>query len=268
MCSIRFTVSIDEKTGKLVHQVSESPVGQITGKSHGDYYVYEWFLVESGDVFYVGKGRGNRYKEYHDHAYEAERIRSMYRTDVRFVGVNLSEEEAVELETQEMYRILNETPYILTNRMTPLLARRRNGYSPSENTPPLRFETAPIIYVAQIDERYFGMQARTFDTIDIDCLSKVHFVNRVLHWDEEKILYGGNYKPYYDEVCQWLTENGCRMVKTKFAKSVTAWVYISDEEVHNYMNDQRLALERIGRNVPVYHLLDIWNMIKQQNSSL
>lgn len=262
MCSIRFSVEFDEKTGKFIPRVTEPPVGQITGKPHGDYYVYEWFLVETGEIFYVGKGRGNRYREYHDHAYEAERVRAMYDTDVRFVGVNLSEEEAVELETQEMYRVLNETPYILTNRVTPLLAKRQNGYSPSESTPPLRFETAPIIHVAQIDERYFGMQARPFDPVDIDCLSKVHFVNRVLHWDEEKILYGGNHRPYYEKVCEWLSTNGCKTVKSKFAKSVTAWVYISDEEVHNYMNGQRLALERIGRNIPVYHLLDIWNLVK------
>lgn len=34
-----------------------------------DYYVYEWFIKETGEVFYVGKGRGNRYKEYHKYAY-------------------------------------------------------------------------------------------------------------------------------------------------------------------------------------------------------
>lgn len=26
------------------------------------YYVYEWYVVETGEVFYVGKGTGNRYK--------------------------------------------------------------------------------------------------------------------------------------------------------------------------------------------------------------
>lgn len=262
MSSIRFSVDIDEKTGKLISKVTESPVGQITGKQHGDYYVYEWFLVETGDIFYVGKGRGNRYKEYHSHAYEAERIREIYDTDVRFVGINLTEEEAVELETQEMYRVLNETPYVLTNRVTPLLAKRQNGYAPSESTPSLCFETAPIIHVAQIDERYFGMKARPFDSVDMDCLGKVHFLNRVLHRDEERVLYGGNYRPYYERVVEWLSANGSKIVKSKFAKSVTAWVYISDEEVHNYLNEQRIALERIGRNIPVYHLLDIWKLIK------
>lgn len=26
------------------------------------YYVYEWFIVETGEVIYVGKGTGRRYK--------------------------------------------------------------------------------------------------------------------------------------------------------------------------------------------------------------
>ncbi|MBR6570403.1 MAG: hypothetical protein IKK75_08125, partial [Clostridia bacterium] len=44
MCSIRFSVELDEKTGKLITRVTEPPVGQLSGNPHGDYYVYEWFL--------------------------------------------------------------------------------------------------------------------------------------------------------------------------------------------------------------------------------
>lgn len=32
------------------------------GKKMNDYYVYEWFIEDSGEVFYVGKGRKQRYK--------------------------------------------------------------------------------------------------------------------------------------------------------------------------------------------------------------
>ena len=28
-----------------------------------EYYVYEWFIVDTNEVFYVGKGKGNRYKD-------------------------------------------------------------------------------------------------------------------------------------------------------------------------------------------------------------
>ena len=27
------------------------------------YYVYKWFIESTGEVFYIGKGSGNRYKD-------------------------------------------------------------------------------------------------------------------------------------------------------------------------------------------------------------
>ena len=29
------------------------------------YYVYEWYNVDTGEILYVGKGTGNRYKVKH-----------------------------------------------------------------------------------------------------------------------------------------------------------------------------------------------------------
>lgn len=26
------------------------------------FYVYEWYIVDTGEIIYVGKGKGNRYK--------------------------------------------------------------------------------------------------------------------------------------------------------------------------------------------------------------
>ena len=106
MSSIKISVDIDQQTGRPKIQISESLIGQISGSDKHDFYVYEWYIVSTGEIFYIGKGRGNRYREYHTHAYDAERIRSMYETDVLFIGTGLTEEEAVELETQEMFRII------------------------------------------------------------------------------------------------------------------------------------------------------------------
>lgn len=121
-------------------------VGSSTGSPLQDYYVYEWFIRDTGEIFYVGKGRGDRYKEYHTNAHEAEKIKSLYDTDCRFVAQNLSEEEALELETKEMVRILDETNDRLTNIITPHFTKRDNGYSRAPNTPPLQFEKAPVFY--------------------------------------------------------------------------------------------------------------------------
>lgn len=256
---------VNKETNNVEIVVTESPVGQISGSRKKDFYVYEWFIAETGEVFYVGKGRGTRYKDFHNHAYEAERIRELFKTDVRFVGENLTEDEAIELETKEILRILNETQDRLTNRITPILAKRSNGYGPSSNTPKLERLKTPVFWVAEIDEHYFGVAPREFDKIDPQNLKKVYFFEKKVLPQEVSSLYGHSYEPYYREVCDWLIANGYSIIKTKFAKSVTSWVYIGDDDVHNYNNDQKNAMERLGRNIPVYHLIDLWHYIKESN---
>ncbi|MEK4246606.1 hypothetical protein MKZ20_14905 [Psychrobacillus sp. FSL K6-2684] len=77
-----FSIGLNNKGDKL--NVTSLPVGVTTGSAAKDFYVYEWFIIETGEIFYVGKGRGNRYKEFHQRAYEAEKIRKMYETGSRF----------------------------------------------------------------------------------------------------------------------------------------------------------------------------------------
>lgn len=145
-----------------------------------DFYVYEWYIKETGEVFYIGKGRGNRYKEYHKYAYEAEKIRALHNTDNKFIATNLTESEASEIKSKEIARILNETTHRLTNRIIPLFSDRDNGYERSKNTPAFKFEVAPTLYAAEIDEHYHGLKGRNFDDVNIDSLSSVAFIeNRI-----------------------------------------------------------------------------------------
>ena len=263
MSSIKISVSIDQHTEKPRVQISESLIGQISGSDKHDFYVYEWYVISTGEIFYIGKGRGNRYREYHTHAYDAERIRSTYETGVMFVGTGLTEEEAVELETQEMFRILNETSHRLTNRIVPITAKRGNGYGPSPSVPPLQFETTPWLFATEIDEHYFGIKPRQFDPVDLRNIRKVHYIDKSLSYHDSKALYKGNPDKYRNVVSSWLLSKGITSVKTKYAKSVSAWIYTDDEDVHNYNIDQKLALERLGRTIPVFRLLDLWKLAKQ-----
>ena len=197
-------------------------VGNKSGSSHTDYYVYEWFIKETGEIFYVGKGRGDRYKEYHARAYEAEKIRKQYDTDTKFVAKNLNEEEALEIESQEITRILNETNVRLTNRIIPFFTKRDNGYSRSPSTPPFQFETAPVLYACEIDEHYFNVRHRSFDEVKYENLMYPTFIDKGISREEIDIIYGGNYEKYYTEVVALLEQNGNKILKTKYAKSVTA----------------------------------------------
>ncbi|WJE39999.1 hypothetical protein QRD88_04045 [Bacillus safensis] len=86
-------LSIKLSTDENEVVVTSSLIGTITGSKL-------MIFKDTGEVFYVGKGRGNRYKEYHDRAYVAEKIKELFDTESRFVAINLTEIEAVELESK------------------------------------------------------------------------------------------------------------------------------------------------------------------------
>lgn len=259
---ISFNISSDENENYGL-SISSSPVGVSTGSTVTDFYVYEWFIKNTGEIFYVGKGHGNRYKVFHERAYAAEKIRKMYDTDSRFVGAELTEEQAIELENKEMVRILNETNDRLTNRIIPLLTKRGNGYDRSPNTPELQFETAPCLYASEIDEHYFEKIHRSFDEVKYENLKVVVFITRNVR-DEISIIYDGKLDNFQGETTALLSTNGNKILKNKYAKSVTAWIYIGDDDVTNYELDQEQALEKLGRNIPTYHLIDVWKFLKEK----
>lgn len=52
--NLGFEISLDNK-GDI--NFSSLPVGVSTGSTAKDFYVYEWFINETGEIFYVGKGK-------------------------------------------------------------------------------------------------------------------------------------------------------------------------------------------------------------------
>lgn len=80
------------------------------------YYVYEWFIVPTGEVFYVGKGCGDRYKTL------GRRNRfflDMYNThecDVRIIEDQLYEDDAYNLEHSTVLWYRENTNFRLTNQ--------------------------------------------------------------------------------------------------------------------------------------------------------
>ena len=81
------------------------------------FYVYEWFIVETEEVFYIGKGKGKRYKSLRRNKFFKD-IYNCHNCDVRIIKDNLSEKDAFELEIKMIkdykqnfphYRITNQT---------------------------------------------------------------------------------------------------------------------------------------------------------------
>lgn len=81
-----------------------------------DYYVYEWFIVDTGEVFYVGKGCNNRYRSTNRRNKMFNDFYSTHKTDVRKVYINLTEEEAFKKEIELIMYYRNYTSFRLTNQ--------------------------------------------------------------------------------------------------------------------------------------------------------
>lgn len=76
------------------------------------FYIYEWYNIDTGEVFYVGKGSGNRYKKISKtvrNIYFVNYI-NKYHCNVRIRYNNLTEERAFQLEIQTIkkYKAINQ----------------------------------------------------------------------------------------------------------------------------------------------------------------
>lgn len=81
------------------------------------YYVYEWYVKGTGEVFYIGKGTGGRAKQLKENKY----FLSMYKThdcDYRIIRDNLTESQAFGYEIELIDHYKKNTDFRVTN-MTP-----------------------------------------------------------------------------------------------------------------------------------------------------
>lgn len=87
----------------------------MTNSNLRKYYIYEWFIKETDEVFYVGKGSGQRYKaRKRENEYFMKMLNS-HDCDVRKVNVNLLEDEAFKEEIKLISHYRNNTNFRLTN---------------------------------------------------------------------------------------------------------------------------------------------------------
>ena len=81
-----------------------------------DYYVYIWFIKDTNEVFYVGKGKGKRYQQTSN---RNKFFTDMYKThncDVKKVYENLTESEAFQKERETVKWYRENTNFRLTNQ--------------------------------------------------------------------------------------------------------------------------------------------------------
>lgn len=81
-----------------------------------EYYVYEWYNVDTNEVFYVGKGKKDRYKHIKNRNKFFIDYYNTHNCDVRKVYINLTEEQAFEKEMDLISYYKNKTNFRLTNQ--------------------------------------------------------------------------------------------------------------------------------------------------------
>ena len=87
----------------------------INNKNERKYYVYEWFIKDTGEVFYVGKGCRERWRTRKRENRFFMSMLEKHDCDVRKIKENLTEEEAFALEIEMIKYYREKTNFRLTN---------------------------------------------------------------------------------------------------------------------------------------------------------
>lgn len=80
------------------------------------YYVYIWYITDTNEVFYVGKGKGDRYKQISGRNKFFTDMYNSHNCNVKKIYENLTEKEAFDKEVETIKWYKENTNYRLTNQ--------------------------------------------------------------------------------------------------------------------------------------------------------
>lgn len=221
------------------------------------YYVYEWFIKETNQIIYIGKGKGDRYKDARRNTY-FNMIVDRFECDVRFIKEGLTEYEALMLE-EELFAQREGEGHVLSNIVTP------NSPGVFEVPVPYEYMKVPVIHSSRIAKYYFGMEDVRFDAVVPNRLIKTHIAPTTyygagkLYIDtDEKFIDQDRcekaVKPLLDEVKSGISKMGGKVYKTR-TKSIQSLIFYNTISYEDYFRHKENGCE-------VYHLIDVVNYFR------
>ena len=219
---------------------------------YNNCYVYEMFVKATGEIFYVGRDSEEERDEPFDvfsplYKGWADRISKRVETEKRILKTGLRESVANHYVLKRIEEIKNDN----------MLCDRQNCAFWDDNT--IQIGVSPKLEVCPIERHYLGKTAISFDKVVLSNLTTVYLDTSFLAVNE---LYGNRYEEYYNELIQKLEAIGAKIVKSQYAKSIKAWIYLGRIIQLEYEKVQERAINKLGRNIPAYHIFDVLNALK------
>ncbi|MFP3728829.1 hypothetical protein U8V72_26945 [Priestia filamentosa] len=223
------------------------------------YYVYEWFIKEDGRVFYIGKGKGTRYKGKKNPLFLD--ICEAFECDYRFVKENLTEYEALVLE-EELFKQREDERHVLANIQTPnatgalTIEGKEEGYLITPKILPNRIEAA-----------YFGAESQIYDVVTEEGLNFVHVPKRTTHglgllYANDPNLPQQEYEKvvndYINQVEEHVKNKGGKWFKSK-AKSTKTIITYQSLTLRNFQDMK-------SQGYTIYHLVDVIKFLNLQTT--
>lgn len=121
------------------------------------FYVYVWYIVDTDEVFYVGKGTGNRMNEVHNRNTYFNNVFNKYKCRNKIIEDNLTNEEACEKEIEYIsyYWSIGEAKCNLTQGGTGFAEGELNPIHQRVNDPNYINPFSYIIFEGE-DNHFYG----------------------------------------------------------------------------------------------------------------
>lgn len=222
------------------------------------YYVYEWYIKDTDKVFYVGKGKGNRYKS-PKRSSLFEMVASRFEVEPRIVKEGLTEYEALVFE-EELIKQREQEGNVLTN----IVSSHSEGVF---TDPVLEFMKTPIIQASRVEKRYLGLDDIPFDKVQFENLLKTHIPNYTKYGLGRLYIEGyvdfestDDFKSVIDQMVSKTTKDiesiGGKVYKSfgKNVKSIILYGHTNHESYVVYKN----------KGYDVYHLFDVKKFLEER----